>query len=124
MLGNNGTEQPLSQLFFSVCFLGIYRPRALPSAGLFPFARSFLCDFKSTKTNDPNEILNGLPDLRSSRYIVYTIGLRKLFQHGTKQYLSTCLHAETCTVQCYQAISKIIQIMFAVLIKKTTCSGG
>ena len=66
---NNGTEHP--QLYFSVCFLGIYRPRALPSAGLFPFARSFLCDFKSTKTDDPSEILNGLPDLRSSRYNLF-----------------------------------------------------
>ncbi|XP_027045418.1 ATP-binding cassette sub-family A member 1-like isoform X2 [Pocillopora damicornis] len=44
----------------------IYRPRALPSAGFFPFARSFLCDFKNTKTNDPDELLNGLPNLRSS----------------------------------------------------------
>ncbi|KAL9951119.1 hypothetical protein ACROYT_G043723 [Oculina patagonica] len=44
----------------------VYRPRALPSAGFFPFVRSFLCDFKSTKTNDPDELLNGLPNLRSS----------------------------------------------------------
>ena len=58
--------------------LGIYRPRALPSAGLFPFARSFLCDFKSTKTNDPSELLNGLPDLRSSRYIADTNEAQKI----------------------------------------------
>ncbi|KAJ7386398.1 hypothetical protein OS493_008522 [Desmophyllum pertusum] len=44
----------------------VYRPRALPSAGLFPFVRSFLCDFKDTKTTDSNELLNGLPNLRSS----------------------------------------------------------
>lgn len=85
--------------FFFCIFLGIYRPRALPSAGLFPFARSFLCDFKSTKTNDPSEILNGLPDLRSSRYIVHTTRLRTLFQYCTKQsYLSTFLHAKTYSV--------------------------
>ncbi|PFX16944.1 ATP-binding cassette sub-family A member 1 [Stylophora pistillata] len=56
----------LEELCASKASARIYRPRALPSAGIFPFARSFLCDFKSTKTNDPSELLNGLPNLRSS----------------------------------------------------------
>ena len=59
----------LKIVVFLIKLSGVYRPRALPSAGLFPFVRSFLCDFKDTKTNDSNELLNGLPNLRSSRYM-------------------------------------------------------
>lgn len=44
----------------------VYRPRALPSAGALPFVRSFLCDFRTAKTNDPEELSSGLPNLRSS----------------------------------------------------------
>lgn len=44
----------------------VYRPRALPSAGVLPFARSLLCDFRTAKTNDYRELLTGLPNLRSS----------------------------------------------------------
>lgn len=61
------------RIVFYFIFVGVYRPRALPSAGFFPFVRSFLCDFKSTKTNDPDELLNGLPNLRSSRYATVVV---------------------------------------------------
>ena len=57
--------------FCFLSFSGVYRPRALPSAGIFPFARSFLCDFKGSKTTDPQELSTGLPNLRASRYGIF-----------------------------------------------------
>ena len=55
-----------------ICFVSVaYKPRALPSAGLFVFMQSFICDFRNSEV-DPSKpyLTGGLPDITNSRSVV------------------------------------------------------